>query len=233
MKKKILIMSVISILSVLFLTGCDLGKKSTNNTESDSNNNTVTSEKLEIDKEVKDDYLKIIEEYESDSEIKYDLIYFNNDDIPDLVVDDVGYWVNLYLYNDGQVYNPIEMWPYGAGGNHGYDYTEKSGAIINYNTDYAGAILTKTIYVLNDNFELDAYSYTDVGAEISEDDEMYEQVMDSLENYGGYYLNDEKITEDEYNKKLENILPFIEDKELKFLSGTKSASEIKLMLKQN
>ena len=48
-------------------------------------------------------YKKIIKEYEAEFggeelPLSYDLIYFNSDKIPELVVGQNGYWVAMYTY---------------------------------------------------------------------------------------------------------------------------------------
>ena len=72
----------------------------------------------------------------------YDLIYFNNDNVPELVAGLDGYWVSMYTYDKKQdkVYQVMDEWGYGAMGNAGYEYLPKKNFLRNYNSDYAGAI---------------------------------------------------------------------------------------------
>ena len=58
-------------------------------------------------------YLKIIDETEKanegmQGEMKYDLIYVTDDDIPELLVDCCSYWISLYTYVDNKVYPIME-----------------------------------------------------------------------------------------------------------------------------
>lgn len=71
----------------------------------------------------------------------YDLIYFDNDSIPELVVGLDGYWVSMYTYDKkkAKVYNVMDQWGYGVGGNHGYEYLPKKNSLMNGDADYAGA----------------------------------------------------------------------------------------------
>ena len=194
--------------------------------------NENNTDKVKIPEYVINEYINVINTIEDtylDEEIRYDLIYFNNDYIPDLVATKQGYWVSLYLFDDSKTYdfgihNPIDQWGYGAGGNSGYDYIEKSGIIINNNADYAGAIMTKSYFILNSNYEFDVLSNTFLGSEISKEDEEYELVMDAFESYGGYYYNNEKISEEVYNEKIKNIEK--DDMISKIMTGEKEAEEI-------
>lgn len=184
--------------------------------------NTITK----LPKEIADAYIDVINNLKNNNEnLQYSLIFFNNDEIPDLVVTNLGYWVSLYIYDNGKIYNIVDEWPYGAAGNSGYDYIEKSGIIINNNADYAGAIMTKSYLILNSNYEFDVLSNTFLGAEISKEDEGYELVMDAFESYGGYYYNDEKISEEDYNEKLNNIMK--DDMISKIMIGENTVEEIR------
>ncbi|MCM1124759.1 MAG: hypothetical protein NC416_19465, partial [Eubacterium sp.] len=71
----------------------------------------------------------------------YDLIYVDEDEIPELVSGLNGYYVNLYTYEDGTLYKLMDDWAYGAMGNAGYEYAPGDNSIRNYNADYAGAIM--------------------------------------------------------------------------------------------
>lgn len=80
--------------------------------------------------------------YVSNDSYTYDLIYFNNDSIPELVVSLPGYWVSMYTYDKSKskVYTVMDQWAYGAGGNAGYSYLPKKNVLSNMNSDYAGAV---------------------------------------------------------------------------------------------
>ena len=199
--------------------------KTTNKTEQTASNTN--------NKEYANEYKKIIENVQkeySNQDLTYDLVYFNNDNIPDLVVGLQGYWVSLYMYKNGSVKEIVDEWPYGAMGNVGYDYLEKKGAIMNYNSDYAGAIRTKSILVLNNNNKFDTLSVTDKGADVPESDPSYQEIMKTLEQVKGYYFNDKKITEEEYNNKLKEFSISSNESDYKELYGTKTSAEIQKQL---
>ena len=70
---------------------------------------------------------------------KYDLIYADEDDIPELVIEH-NCTTSLYTYEDGYAHCLMYNWSYGAGGNTGYDYAPGKGIYYNHNNDYAGAV---------------------------------------------------------------------------------------------
>lgn len=147
-------------------------------------------------------YLAFIESAENSSELYYNLIYIDNDDIPELVTGYDGYWVSMYTYADGEIYTLMDHWGYGVMGNTGYQYAPKLNSIRNYNTDYAGLILW-TAYASNtDNSELEwstvieTYYFDDKnGNDIPDEDEPYsEKACKNL-----LYIDDDtvEITSDE------------------------------------
>lgn len=158
-------------------------------------------------------YLSVVEQFQLDNmcneseycKLGYDLIYFNEDDIPELVTGLNGYYVNLYTYKDGSVEQIIDQWGYGAGGNHGYDYLERQSIIYNINSDMAGAeqyetymkwdSITNEIKDMNDQYLMMRFYY-DVNGDGNTDWSDIDE--------GGYtetptYLyGDKEVTEEEY-----------------------------------
>ena len=108
-------------------------------------------------------YKSVINFWESISpgEKNYDLIYFDEDSVPELVVDNTGYGMTMYTFKDGKLNAPMVDWAYGAGGNHGYEYSEYNNCIRNYNTDYAGAIMYISFATIMDNKLVWNYSIVD------------------------------------------------------------------------
>jgi len=140
-----------------------------------------------------------IEEY-SDNDLTYNLIYLDDDGTPELVIGMQGYWVSLYTYKDGVIYEIMDQWGYGAGGNHGYDYLPYEGVVCNLNADYAGLVLYESYYMLDKNYELNdgfwlMQSYEDEEGNVlfDESDEDYD------ENNWHFYYEDREITEEEYD----------------------------------
>lgn len=138
-------------------------------------------------------------ELESTEEKTYDLIYFDDDDIPELVVGVDGYYTSLYTYNDGNVYTLMDRWPYGAMGNAGYEYSPRKNSMRNYNNDYAGAILYTTYMSISDHYTMDTitqiktYNFDDVnGNGIPDGNEEA-----SIGYYGVSYINGAEATPEE------------------------------------
>lgn len=193
-----------------------------NNVSSNSNDSDFPKEYIKIINRIENDY--------SENDITCDLIYFNDDNIPDLVIGNSGYWVSLYIYKNGEVYNPIDEWAYDTGGNSGYKYQEKKETILNYNTDFAGAIISKTISILNSKNKFDTLIVTQRGA--IDEDANYEEINKALEAYGGYFYNDQKISEQEYNNKLKVLSINIDENNSKELNGNRTTVEVKKQLQQ-
>lgn len=131
--------------------------------------------------------------------IKYDLIYFDQDQIPELAADLEGYHTSLYTYENGSVHVLMDKWGYGAMGNAGYEYAPGKNSMRNYNTDYAGAILHTTYMSKNSSHTLetvariDFYNFDDVNQNgIPDEDE-----MGSMGLYGKSYLNGREATDEE------------------------------------
>lgn len=140
-----------------------------------------------------------IEEY-SDNNLTYNLIYLDEDGTPELAVGMQGYWVSLYTYKDGVVYEVMDQWPYGAGGNAGYEYIPYENVICNLNADYAGLVLYESYYMMDENYELNdgfwlMQSYEDEEGNVlfDESDEDYD------ESNWHFYYEDAEITAEEYD----------------------------------
>ena len=135
-----------------------------------------------------------------DSELTYDLIYFDDDDIPELVFGYKGYWVSMYTYYDGKACMLMDHWAYGAMGNAGYEYIPRGNRLGNYNNDYAGLICYTTYMTISEQHALDVvtvittYNFDDVnGNGMPDEDE-----MDSAGSYGAIYVGGEEITYEQY-----------------------------------
>lgn len=107
-------------------------------------------------------------EMEGREDMGYDLIYVDEDDVPELLAGVRGYWVSLYAFRDGKLYQPMAEWGYGAMGNAGYEYSPYQNSLRNYNADYAGAIRYTTYMTLGPSCSIDTvgeikvYAFDDV-----------------------------------------------------------------------
>lgn len=127
----------------------------------------------------------------------YDLIYVNDDEIPELSTGVSGSWVNLYTYHDGTVYILMDQWSYGGGGNHGYEYSPRKNSILNYNSD--GLISYTTYMQITDQHTLEVstqiktYYFDDANGNGTLD----ESELASSEKYCASYANGREISAEE------------------------------------
>lgn len=164
---------------------------------------TVPSEtEVEINYDYESYYIDTINEYLEEnpdrrSEYGFNLIYINDDDIPELVIDLFGYYVSVYTYADGEVYCLMDRWGYGVMGNAGYEYIPRGNTVYNSNSDYAGALRWET------------YMYIENNTLVVSDDELYYQYFPEGSDpwdYGNYnpdtvyyFVNGEEVSEEVYN----------------------------------
>ena len=82
-------------------------------------------------------YLKVLEDLEyKDKYTSYDLIYVDNDNVPELVAGQDGYWINLYTFYKGKAVPVLKQAAYG------YEYIKKKNVIHRSvpDYDYNGAV---------------------------------------------------------------------------------------------
>ena len=122
--------------------------------------------------------------------MEYNLIYFDEDDIPELAVGHDGYWVSLFTYDEGRVYCLMNHWAYGAGGNHGYDYVPGKNSLRNYDADMGDNVFYTTYMAVSGQHTMELV------AEIK-----YENYLDDVNEITGehciIYVNGVEVTEDE------------------------------------
>ena len=150
-------------------------KNETADSSSESENETVSQAS-----DYKTAYIEMAESLD-DGECKFNLIYFDDDDIPELVAGSDGYYTSLYTYSEGKVYPLMEHWSYGAMGNTGYEYVPRKNNLRNRNSDYAGLIVYTT--------------YMEIGNGIPDDDE-----TDSAGKYIKICVNGSEISEEDAEK---------------------------------
>lgn len=165
-------------------------------------------------------------ELSNDANLTCDLIYVDDDDIPELAVGYTGYWVSMYTYHDGKVSTLMDRWAYGAMGNVGYEYIPRGNRLRNYNNDYAGLIHYTTYMEIRNQdsletvMQIETYNFDDVnGNGMPDDDE-----MDSAGFYSVSYVNGEEITDEQYAAYDAGAYEYID--------GSKSLDEVKQALAQ-
>lgn len=151
-------------------------------------------------------------EDENAKDLKFNLIYFDDDEIPELVTGVNGYYMSLYTFQDKTAYRLMDDWGYGAMGNAGYEYSPRNNSLRNYNSDYAGAIVYTTYmtigsqHSLETTAQIETFNFDDVNGNDMPDEEEY----DSVGNYSVSYLGDTEITNEEWNAYEAGEYVFIE-----------------------
>lgn len=158
-------------------------------------------------------YAQIAKLYNMENEDNiYDLIYFDNDDIPELVVGKNGYDVSLFSYKNGHAVCYMYEWSYGIGGNAGYYYSPKNSLIHNTDFDYAGAIQYDNYYaIISDDSEVEAICsakyvwYEDVdGDGYPSDEELENSNYDRAYEEGYFDDTDQNRNTDEIKQLMES-----------------------------
>ncbi len=173
------------------------------------------SEEIDADlSKYKEAYKDIIKEYYDENaqyenengKVRFGLVYFDGDEIPELVAGLNGYFVSLYTY-DGEAVVPIFTdWGYGAGGNAGYDFLPGEGVIYNLDNDYAGVVVWETFL----KWDPEAKELKDINngslyvvyaQDLDGDGHITEEEMEkSKSDEPHFYYRDEEISQSEYQK---------------------------------
>ncbi len=129
----------------------------------------------------------------------YDLIYVDEDDIPELAACHRGYAVSLYSYWDGTVYTLMDDWGYGAMGNAGYAYSQRKNSVRNDNSDYAGAILYTTYMAVSNHQTLDVMTCIETlnFDDVNQNGYPDEEEMDSMGMYSVSYIDGVEVSAEE------------------------------------
>lgn len=145
-------------------------------------------------------YLKVIaSENKKNSGLTYNLIYFNNDSIPELVAGYDYYWVSMYTYSGGKTYELMDSWAYGSMGNAGYSYLPKKNVLYNTNSDYAGAVVYTTYMRMKNNKMTDIYKKPLYLSYLKNMNESPWSAGNYLKN-PVYYYGNKKISKAKYDK---------------------------------
>lgn len=203
------------VVFILLLTGCNTSEPINEHKEvlSSGDNVTITEKNKKLDSEIVDAYINIINSMENEDfeeELKYSLVYFDNDDIPELVVDLPDYWLTVYTFKDGEVVNIVgveEYLVYGVSGLVGYTYSPKKAIITSSSHD--NERYGYTSYYELDEDGLITNSYTIQTIIFSEDES---EIGTQKEEGNFIYTN-------------------IEECDFEALKGIKTAEEIMLQIK--
>lgn len=171
-------------------------------------------------------YADTINQWEKETEgLTYDLIYFDEDEIPELVVGHTGYWVSMYTYSAGTLYTVMDGWGYGAMGNHGYEYIPYGNVVLNYNGDLAGAIMWEFYGRMNDSHEIESCYEESLSMWMFKDANHNHQIDEGEWQEGEqyYYYGENELTAEKYDS-------FLIPGDYQPLEGEKTASEIAVQL---
>lgn len=99
------------------------------------------------------------------ADYEFDMVYLDEDDIPELAAGPTGFYVSIYTYEPGNgeesmsgtLHTVMDQWRYGAFGNQGYEYLPEENMIRNYDADYAGSVQMTFYMNMNKEYELDGY----------------------------------------------------------------------------
>lgn len=97
---------------------------------------------------------------------------------------------------------------YGAFGRPGFNFDEKSSTIIDYDSDYAGGISIVSYTIFKDDLSESVHMHSiQIGAtpDQLEEKELYNEILDYYEKYGGFFINGNEVSEEEYKEELRRI----------------------------
>ena len=159
----------------------------------------------------KEAYTQVAKIAECKSDTYFSLIYLDEDDIPELVVDRMGYNVSVYSFKDGVAAPLLTEWAYGAGGVAGYEYSSKNGCICLMDSDYAGLVDYNQYAFIHDgrmtfDYTEEIQLYDDLnGNGYPDEDESTDEALNNAKGSVSYSASDESLTESQIKAKIEEI----------------------------
>lgn len=175
--------------------------------------------------EVRMAYAEKVQELAAENgDLQFALLDLTAKEIPELVAEYHGYGVMVFFYADGEVLGG-DPWPYGAGGNLGYEYLPGENVILNYNNDYAGTIQYESYFALGsagepsplpgDQLSIRHFRDANGNGYPDEDEPFQEEPI--------YYVGDSEVSKDVYASH--QITG-----EFEWLGGDKSTEEMLALL---
>lgn len=172
-------------------------------TEYEETTTTTTTETVpEVSESWQKAYLETAESFAQNPDFKdvsFSLIYFDEDDVPELAVHTYLTTLYLYTYDGGEAIELIDGWSYGAMGNTGYSYVPYANSLQNYNHDYAG-LLGYTSYMsitpektLEVTDVIETWNFNDLNGNGMPDEGEYDNEL----SYTAYYVDGVEITAEE------------------------------------
>ncbi len=154
------------------------------------------------------------------------MIYVDEDEIPELVSGKIGYYVNLYTYQEGTLYTLMYDWGYGAMGNSGYAYAPGKNSLRNYNADQAGAIMNTYYMHINEQHEIETPVWIETYNFVDSNENGW---LDEDEDYGegAVYINGKKASEEE----IADVYAFYDMGEYQYIEGRMTAEDVRRALR--
>lgn len=187
----------------------------------------ATDDHASANSEMQKAYAEKVRELASENDnLQFSLIDLTKNDAPELVADLPGYYISIFSWENGEVYSLGEdQWPYGAGGNNGYEYLPGENLIRNFNSDYAGAVVYESYYGINFAHELSALPSDQLSVWYFRDtngngypDENEPFLEDPI-----YYVGDNEVSKDVYASHQVSG-------DYQWISGEKTESEMLALL---
>ena len=163
-------------------------------------------------------YRSVVENGEFMNDFSKDQLQFALQDIdgvgtPELIVNINGYLMFMYTWADGETYTLMDGWPYGAGGNAGYQWIAGQNRFYNHNSDYAGLVQNNWFFRIGANHQFEDVAsvtvciFNDINGNLTLDEDQGE-VWEADEEHTTYYVNGTQVTEAEANVYLDELDDF-------------------------
>ena len=149
-------------------------------------------------------YTQIINEWIAENpddadELKCSLVYFDEDDVPELVVKECIGVISMYTYYDGQVHLVMDEWGIG-GGSIGYYYLPKANVMYNHDADMAGAQNWVYFGKMDENHEIVSYHDESLRYQyVTDMDGDGEARYDEWDGNTYFFYGEESISEEKFN----------------------------------
>jgi ABC-type glycerol-3-phosphate transport system substrate-binding protein len=182
------------------------------------------NEKEDAHKDELNDIIENNPDYDISSlkNLKYDLVFIDDNNTPELVVTDSRGWITVYAYEGGKIVNALgedERWPFGIAGNAGYEFIPKKNVVFFRSNEFAGMIRDYAYFELKGTKLEQSYVLSEVHFNDDKNDRTPDENDEFLEEATAYYKDDKKVSEKEFNK-------YLVIKDAEELTGKKSYTEI-------
>ncbi|MGN0159795.1 MAG: hypothetical protein ACI4AQ_00220 [Lachnospiraceae bacterium] len=145
---------------------------------------------------------KMTECMQEDPESSFELIYVDDDDIPELAAGRQGFYLSVFSYGPKGITTIVDQCVYGAMGIAGYEYSPRDNVMRVYDADFAGQIRWLDYWMIGEDKERKEFyeqalccsNYNEI-YEMSDGIEFNEETL-------YYFYGEEMITPEEYDSYL-------------------------------